>query len=767
MIRISRLLPLFVCFAILTPGYVSTSQAQSNYSASGQTINEIRVTGTERIEPATVLTYLDIRVGDKMNEDTLDSALKSLFGTGLFADVDLRRRGNVLEVNVVENPVINQIAFEGNERIEDEELLTEIQLRPRQVFTRTKVRNDVNRLYQIYRRNGRFSVSIEPKAIELDQNRVDLVFEITEGPVTEIEGIRFVGNEIYSDNKLRSVISTKESVWYRFFSSNDRYDPDRLSYDQELLRRYYLSQGYVDFRVISANAELSKSKEVFYLTFAVEEGERFRIGDVTIRSQLRNFDASVLRPSITIKKGEWYNADEVQVSVDNLTDRLGDLQYAFVNVRPDIARNREQQTVDIVFEINETPRVFVERIDIRGNVRTLDKVIRREIKMVEGDPFNRSKLARSEQAIRDLGYFENVSVSPMQGSAPDKTVVDVDVTEQSTGELSVGAGFSTADGPLADFRIRERNLLGKGQDLLLAATVAGERTEFDLSFTEPYFLDRDFAAGFDLFHITRDLQDESSYDQRRTGGTMRFGYPLSEKWRQTLHYRYERNEITDVKNDASRFITDQEGERITSAIGQRLTYDNRNSTLFPTEGLYAWLDTEVAGLGGDAEYVSGKLGGSQFYPVYNDDVVFNLLGEAGAIHGLRGENVRINERYFLGGSTLRGFEQAGVGPRDTSTDDSLGGNFFYRGSAELSFPLGLPEELGIKGHGFTDLGSLWDIDNASGGDVEDVNSLRATAGVGISWRSPLGPVRVDLAVPYLDEDFDKDEVFRFNFGTRF
>lgn len=767
MIRISRLLPLFVCFAILTPGYVSTSQAQSNYSASGQTINEIRVTGTERIEPATVLTYLDIRVGDKMNEDTLDSALKSLFGTGLFADVDLRRRGNVLEVNVVENPVINQIAFEGNERIEDEELLTEIQLRPRQVFTRTKVRNDVNRLYQIYRRNGRFSVSIEPKAIELDQNRVDLVFEITEGPVTEIEGIRFVGNEIYSDNKLRSVISTKESVWYRFFSSNDRYDPDRLSYDQELLRRYYLSQGYVDFRVISANAELSKSKEVFYLTFAVEEGERFRIGDVTIRSQLRNFDASVLRPSITIKKGEWYNADEVQVSVDNLTDRLGDLQYAFVNVRPDIARNREQQTVDIVFEINETPRVFVERIDIRGNVRTLDKVIRREIKMVEGDPFNRSKLARSEQAIRDLGYFENVSVSPMQGSAPDKTVVDVDVTEQSTGELSVGAGFSTADGPLADFRIRERNLLGKGQDLLLAATVAGERTEFDLSFTEPYFLNRDFAAGFDLFHITRDLQDESSYDQRRTGGTMRFGYPLSEKWRQTLHYRYERNEITDVKNDASRFITDQEGERITSAIGQRLTYDNRNSTLFPTEGLYAWLDTEVAGLGGDAEYVSGKLGGSQFYPVYNDDVVFNLLGEAGAIHGLRGENVRINERYFLGGSTLRGFEQAGVGPRDTSTDDSLGGNFFYRGSAELSFPLGLPEELGIKGHGFTDLGSLWDIDNASGGDVEDVNSLRATAGVGISWRSPLGPVRVDLAVPYLDEDFDKDEVFRFNFGTRF
>jgi outer membrane protein insertion porin family len=762
-----RLLSVFSCLAVLaTISYATTSNAQSYYSASGRTINEIRVTGTERIEATTVLTYLDINVGDRMDEETLDKALKSLFGTGLFADVNLHQRGNVLEVNVVENPVINQIAFEGNERIDDEELLSEIQLRPRQVFTRTKVRNDVNRLYQIYRRNGRFSVNIDPKAIKLDQNRVDIVFEITEGEVTKTKGIRFVGNKRYDDDKLRSVISTKETRWYSFFSTNDRYDPDRLSYDQELLRRFYLSQGYADFNVISANAELSKDKEFFYITVAVEEGQRYRIGNVTIRSQLRNFDAEQLRPVITIKPKDWYDADEVQTTVDALTDKLGDLQYAFVNVRPDIIRNREKQTLDLVFEINETPRVFVERVNIRGNVRTLDKVIRREMEVVEGDPFNRSKLSRSEQSIRDLGYFENVAVTPTQGSAPDKTVLDVEVTEQSTGELSVGAGFSTSDGPLADFRIRERNLLGKGQDLLLAATIAGQRTEFDLSFTEPYFLDRDFSAGFDLFHITRDLQDESSFDQRRTGGNLRFGYPLSDKWRQVLKYRYENNEITDVQNSASRYVRDQEGERITSAISQRLTYDNRDSVIFPTNGLYSWLDTEVAGLGGDAEFLSGKIGSSYYYPVF-DDVIFNVLGETGAIQGLFDEDVEINERYFLGGSTLRGFERAGVGPRDVNTDDSLGGNFFYRASAELSFPLGLPEELGIKGHAFTDVGSLWELDEANDPNVRDESSLRAAGGVGVSWRSPLGPVRVDLAAPFLDEDYDKDEIFRFNFGTRF
>lgn len=728
-------------------------------------IRDIRVEGTERIEPATVLSYMDVSIGDPLARETLEKALKNLFATGLFADVSLNQSGETLVVNVVENPIINEIAFEGNDKIEDEDLLAEIELRPRQVFTRTKVQSDVSRLYQVYRRNGRFSVTIEPKIIKLDQNRVNLVFEVDEGAVTKVETIRFVGNKRFDDDRLRSEISTKEAMWYRFLGTDDRYDPDRLNYDQELLRRFYLAQGYADFRLLSAVAELSEERDRFFVTFTLEEGDRYKNGKISIVSNLRNFDSSVLRPELSVAQGGWYDADMVQESVDKITSALGDRQYAFVNVRPDVVRNREAKTVDVTFNIDETPRVFVERIDVKGNVRTLDKVIRREFELAEGDPFNKSKLAKSEQNIRNLDYFENVEVKAAPGSAPDKTVVDVGVTEKSTGELSIGAGFSTSDGPLADFRIRERNFLGKGQDLLFATTVAGQRTEFDLSFTEPYFLDRDLSAGVDLFHITRDLQDESSFDQKRSGGALRMGYPLSERWRQTWRYRVERNEIENVDADASRFIREQEGRRETSAISQRVTYDSRDSTIFPTEGLLYWIDTEASGLGGDSKYVSAKTGASYFYPLF-DQVVLNALAEVGGVEGYGDEDVAINERYYVGGTTLRGFENSGIGPRDGITSDALGGKYFYRGTLESSFPIGLPKELGVLGHAFTDAGSLMRLDD-TGPEVLDESSIRASVGVGISWRSPFGPVRADLAKAVLKEDFDQTETFRFNFGTRF
>ncbi len=772
MITFKRLcLAAMLCIPVTTVSFVPLSaqaqqmQGSSYVEPSGTAIRDIQVVGTERIEPSTVLTYLDIRVGDQMTQDTLDTALKSLFATGLFADVSLRQKGGTLEVTVVENPVINEIAFEGNSKVKDDELLAEIQLRPRQVFTRTKVQADTTRLYQVYRRSGRFAVNIEPKVIKLDQNRVNLVFEVDEGPVTYVRGIKFVGNSHFSDDRLRSEISTAETRWYKFLSTDDRYDPDRLAYDQELLRRFYLSEGYADFRVLSATAELSKNKDYFYVTFTVEEGERYRVGNVRVSDELRDFDEATLLPYLAVQPGKWYNAEDVQKTIDAFTTALAEMGHNFVSVRPDVQRNREKQIVDISFTIVETQKLFVERIDIKGNVRTMDKVVRREMTLVEGDPFNKEKLARSEQDIKDLGFFETVQVTTEQGSAPDKRVVGIEVAEKSTGELSIGAGFSTADGPLADFRVRERNLLGKGQDLLFATTIAGKRTEFDVSFTEPYFLGRDLSAGASLFHVTRDLQDESSYDQRRTGGSLQMGYPLSENWRQKFSYRLERNEITDVQAGASRYIAAQEGKRVTSALGQMLTYDTRDSKLMPTKGAYGWLNTEFAGIGGDAEYLSVKLGSSYFRPLYEDQVILNILGEIGAIGGLG--DVEINERFFLGGATLRGFEGAGVGPRDITTGDALGGNLFYRGSVEMAFPVGLPEDLGIKGHAFTDFGSLWDLDEAANPAIVDSGSLRASAGFGLSWRSPMGPIRVDLAAPYVSEGYDVEENFRFSFGTRF
>lgn len=732
---------------------------------AGGVVSDIRVDGSERVEPATVLTYLSLKKGDVVTQDALDEALKSLFATGLFADVQVSETNGIVSVHVVENPVINQVAFEGNEELEDEKLQAEIQARPRQVFTRASVQDDVARLYDVYQRNGRFSADVQPKIIKLDQNRVNLVFEISEGPITEIDSIHFIGNARFGDEELRSVISSKESHWYGILSSSDRYDQDRLAYDQELLRQFYLKEGYADFRILSASSELSQDKTKFYITMTVDEGSRYKVGDIRVNSQIRNLDPNSLIPDVTLKAGEWYNAEDIKTSIEHMTKKLGDMQYAFVNVVPDVNRNRDAHSIDVVFNINETPRVYVERINVDGNVRTLDKVVRRQLELVEGDPFNRTLLSKSEQNIKDLGYFSKVDVKTLPGTTPDKTVVDVTVEEQSTGEVSLGAGFSTADGPLADFHIREKNFLGRGQDLGFAATIAGARTEFDVSFTEPYFLDRDLAAGFDLFHTTKDQQDESSFDQSRTGGALRMGYPLSENLRQTWKYRVENNEITNIDSDASRYIQDQEGTRVTSAVSQRIDYSDLDSKIFPTDGVTAWVDTEFAGLGGDAEYVMGKLGGAYYYPVA-DGWVLSALGETGIVASY-GSDVKINERFFLGGNNLRGFEKAGVGPRDIGTDDSLGGNQFYRGSVELMFPLGLPEDMGVAGHAFTDFGSLWGIDDASTTSLIDENALRMSAGVGVSWRSPMGPVRIDLSKPILKQDYDVEQVFRFSFGTQF
>ena len=762
-----RFLIIFLLLAISTPAFAQGGFFDFRRTSDTQTnVNNIEVTGAQRVDPATIISYMDIKPGDKYTQAQLSESLKNLYVTGLFADVNIQQKGSKLVVDVMENPIINRVVFEGNDELEDSDLVREVSSRAREVYVRNDVRNDVDRIQEIYRRTGNYSAIVTPEIIKLDQNRIDLVYNINEGAKSTIKSIKFIGNEAFDDSDLRSVLSSREDRWYRFLSSDDRYDPDRVSFDQELLRRFYLKNGYVDFNLVSANAELDPNNDAFFLTFTINEGERYKINNVTVdASSLRNVNNASLEEAVTISEGEWYSSDDMEGSVEGLTNKLGDLQYAFARVRPDVKRNTSNNTVDVTFRVQETQRVFVEEINIKGNVRTLDKVLRREFDLVEGDPFSTTKLAQAEKDIQALDFFNNVVVRPKPGSTPDQTVIDVEVEEKSTGEVSIGAGFSSADGPLADLRIRERNFLGKGQDVLLATTLAGERTEIDLSFTEPYFFNRDLAAGVDVFHVTRDLQEESSYDQRTTGGALRLSYPLTQKLSQSLKYRFQNNEIENVDVDASRIIRDQAGKRVTSAISQGLNYNNLNNTLSPTDGYRLWLDTEVAGLGGDAKYISGKTGGSYFYPI-KKKVIFNTLAEIGAIEGFSDGDVQINERYFLGSRTLRGFEYGGLGPRDLDTDDSLGGNVFYRGSTEVTFPSGLPEEMNIKLHAFTDYGSIFDLDNATG-NIADDSSLRASAGMGVSWLSPLGPVRIDLASPILDEDYDKDEIFRFDFGTRF
>jgi outer membrane protein insertion porin family len=732
---------------------------------SGNVIEEIRIEGNQRIEATTIRSYMAVQVGDPFDPERLDQSLKTVFATGLFDDVALRREGDVLVVSVVENPIINRIAFEGNNRLDDEVLSAEVQLRPRVVYTRSRVQNAVSRILELYRRNGRFAATVEPKVIELPENRVDLVFEINEGPLTEIAQIIFIGNEAFSDSTLLDVIQTKESAWYRFLTADDTYDPDRLAFDQELLRRFYLARGHADFNVRSAIAELTPDGRSFVITFTVEEGERYDFGDIGLESRLPDLDPTALRALLETETGEVYNADEIEDSIIALTEEIGKLGYAFVEIEPVPSRRPDERIIDLTYVINEGSRVYIERIDIVGNVRTLDEVIRREFRLDEGDAFNTALLRRSRQRIQDLGFFERVDLNSVQGTAPDKARIEVEVAERSTGELSFGAGFSTSDGPLGDIRLTERNLLGRGQSVLANITVSGRTQEADLSFTEPYFLDRDLAAGFDLFRRTTDFQDEGSFDQRTMGGTLRASYPLTETLRHGVRFTVRQDTIKDVDEEASRFIQDEEGSNLTVLVGQTLTYDVRDTRFLPSEGYLVRLEQDIAGLGGDSRYIRHELLGSYYFP-FAPDWVLNLAGRAGYIFGYLGEDVGLFDRFFLGGATLRGFQFAGVGPRDVTTDDALGGNLLYTATVEQRFPLGLPEELRMFGRAFVEGGTLTELD-IDGPEIEDSGSIRASAGLGLSWLSPLGPIAIDYAFPFLKEDVDQTESFRISFGTRF
>ena len=748
---------LLVGAAVVTPLLAQT--------ASGSTIEEIRVVGTQRIDPSTVNSYMQLKPGDRYNAEKVDESLKNLFNTGLFADVTLRREGRSLVVQVVENPIINRIAFEGNRKIDDETLQTEVSLRPRVVYTRTKVQSDVRRLLDVYRRTGRFAATVDPKVIQLSENRVDLVFEIDEGGATGIRAINFIGNAEFSDGDLRDVIQTTESNFYNFLSSNDTYDPDRLSFDRELLRRFYLSEGHADFRVVSAIAELTEDREDFLVTFTVDEGPLYTFGKLDVSSQLRGVENEDLVSQITSDTGDIYNATEVENTVQAITDTLGERGFAFVDVRPRVNRDRDDLTIDVTYEIREGPRVFVERIDIGGNVRTLDTVIRREFTLDEGDAFNTAKLRRTRQRLQDLGFFARVDVNNNPGSAPDRTVISVDVQEQSTGELSIGAGFSSTAGALSDLTIRERNLLGRGQDLRFSTTLATKQQQVDLSFTEPYFLGRELAAGVDAFYRTTDFGDRSSFQEDEAGFGLRAGYQISPKLRHTARYTFSRDEIGEVAADASPAIKAQEGTFSTSAIGNEFFYDARNSRFSPTDGYFLSYDIDVAGFGGTERFVRNEVGAGVFESLFGTSFIGSLEGSAGIMNELD-DDIRISERFFLGGNKFRGFKTGGVGPRDISTDDSLGGTKFYRASAEVEFPLGLPEEFNIKGSVFTDVGSVWGNDD-SFPNIEDDASLRATMGVGFGWASPAGPIRINLTRAVLKEEYDKTEFFSFSFGTRF
>src|SRR5262245_20830601 len=759
---------LAVAALFIAVGGAAHAQRGAPPAAAGGTITAIQIQGNVRAEPETIRSYLQLKEGQPFDAAAADRSLKALFGTGLFSDVVIEMQGSTLVVKVTENPIINRVAFEGNSKIDDDKLRDEVQSKPRQVFTRARVQSDVERILTIYRRSGRYNASVEPKVIKLDQGRVDLVFEINEGNVTGVQRISFVGNEHFSDGTLRGKIRTSESAWYKFLSSDDRYDPDRLNLDRELLRKFYLSEGYADFRVISAVAELAPNREGFFITFTISEGERYKFGKVDVSTRFQGLDVDVLKGYLTMAEGEWYDAGEVEKTVSALSDLVGSLGYAFVEVRPNIRRNKDTLTIDVTFDIQEGPRVYVERINISGNTRTLDKVIRREFRLAEGDAFSTAKVRRSQERLRNLGFFEKVDISAAPGSSPDKTNLEVQVVEQSTGDISFGAGSSTTSGVLGDISLKERNLLGKGQELRIGVSIGTLSTLLDLSFTEPYFLDRPLAAGFDIFRTSNDRQAIASYSDASIGFALRAGWAYTEHTRQTVRYTLRQTDIFNVQPFASFVVQANAGTSTVSEIAETIAWDTRDTRLNTTKGLLVRHSMALAAPPGSEQYFR-TTADAVYYRTIIEDFVASIGGSVGAVFPYNNSSLRLNNLFFIGGDTLRGFRVGGIGPRDSNTADALGGTYFYTGTTELSFPIGLPKEVGILGKAFVDVGSLWGLGGpaATSNSVLTSNTMRVSTGIGVQWISPFGPIRIDYAIPVVQDPWDRTENIRFSFGTRF
>ena len=758
-------------FALLAAWLLAASVigAERAIAQDGDVIREIVVSGNVRVDPETVLSYLPLQEGDRFDPAALDAALKVLFATGLFADVAIARDGDALLVEVQENPVINRIAFEGNDVLDDDTLRSETLLRERATFNRTQVQSDTRRIVELYRRQGRFAARVEPKAIDLEQNRIDLVYEIQEGPVTGIRAINFIGNRAFSDSELKDEISTEESSWWNFFVTGDNYDPDRLALDRELLRQFYLNNGYADIRIVSAVAELTPDGGDFFVTFTLEEGELYVFGDIDLVTDLESLDVESFLELVAFESGDRYDASELEEVINEFVLLLGEEGFVFADVRPQVRRDPERRVVDVVFRIEEGRRVYVERININGNSRTLDEVIRREIRLAEKDAFNRVLRARSERNIRSLGYFAAVEVVEREGSTEDLSVLDFNVVERATGELSFGVGFSSVDNLVGDISLTERNFRGRGQILQTRFSYGRQRRLVDLRFTEPYFLGRDLSAGFDLFGTETDFQSESSFDERTVGFGLRLGFPLGEDIRLTPRYRYLDERVHNLSASASLAVQRASGSQRRSLLGYNLAVERRDDPINPTGGWRFSLDQDIALPPGSVDFLKQEFL-LQYFFEFVEDWIGSLRLTGGYVVGL-GEDVRLNDRFFKGGSSFRGFERAGVGPRDLVSTDSLGAQAFAIGTASISVPLAfVPEELALSGSLFSDFGWVGVSDDKTIDTrqvVEDDFSPRMSVGAGLFWESPIGPVRFDYAQSVRKEGYDKTERFRFSAGTKF
>ncbi|MDN2564704.1 outer membrane protein assembly factor BamA [Aquibium sp. A9E412] len=754
------------------------------------TVSRIEVRGNRRVDAETIRNYIAVQPGVPFDRGDLNEAVKRLFGTGLFANVTINQVGSTLVVEVEEYAIVNQVLFQGNKKIKDAELAQKVQLQPRRPFSQALLEADAETIREAYGRVGRDDATVVPRVQELDEGRVNVIFEIQEGGRTKIASINFVGNNAFSDRRLQEVIATKRSNLFSFLFRNDVYDEDRLRADEETLRRFYYNRGYADFRVISSSADLNETENEYVITITVDEGERYTFGAIDVETTIEGVDTTSLRSDIKTRQGAVYSAEKVEDTLIELTETMAGRGYAFAQVTPRGDRNFETREISIVYSIDEGPRTYIERIEIRGNTRTRDYVIRREFDLSEGDAFNQVLVQRAKRRLEALDFFEVVNIATVPGSQPDQVVLVVDVIEKATGEFSIGAGYatgqssSTGGGFTLEGSVAERNFLGRGQYIRVAVAGGQNSRDFNFSFTEPYFLGRRIAAGFDIFRQTREY---SSYDSETTGGTVRFGLPITEALAAQVAYNYSQESYA-YSGGAQAVCTDPEpgsgtpcpvppsvqtaigfGTWVKSSISGTLVYNTLDNPKNPRDGFYASTTTEFAGVGGDAKFVK-VTGQANYYRTLSEelDVVGLVRAGGGHVEAYSG-SLRVFDHFESSDRIIRGFDYNGIGPVQPDGNGELrqvGGKSYLHATAEAQFPLPvLPQGFGVRGAVFADAATLFgsDLANTSGTAM----AWRASVGAGLIWASPFGPLRLDYAFPILKEPTDRVQNFSFGVSTRF
>jgi outer membrane protein insertion porin family len=748
--------------------------------------SNILIEGGQRVDRETVLSYLQFRSVQEATASRIDESIKALFQTGLFADVNIVRRGNSIVIRIVENPLINVVNFEGNSEIDDDTLQKEVEVKQSMIFTKARIQSDTRRVLALYQAKGFYNVKVDPQLIRQPDNRVNVAFVISENGKTEVKNITFTGNKSFSADTLSGVLITKASSWWNPFLKNNTYDADRLEYDKELLRRYYLKNGFADIQILSADAHLVPDGSSFEINFAVEEGPRYKVADVAVDVGNASLDANGLTKVVKTGVGDTFNASKVDKSVENLTLEASNQGFVFAKVEPKVDRNSTGSTVNITYQLSEGPRAYVERIDIVGNTRTRDEVIRRELRLYEGDAFNRTLVERARRRLTALDFFSKVDFKEQPGSAPDKIVLVVDVEEKSTGSLTFSIGYSSVEAVVGSVSVAERNLFGKGLQAKLNTTLSLVKQQVDFSYTDPYFMGMPLAAGFDVFATRSDSVTgvssggtSTNYANTVVGGALRTGFDLDEYSSLNFKYYIAHRTISGINAaTASPAFLATQNESWKSAISASYTYDDLDSPLKPTSGFRGQLVEEFAGIGGDTFYSKTEVHAWYFVPLFDEQVVVKLAGNAGHIQSIGGNDVPLQDRFFKGGDSLRGFNNAGIGPSQLNNiggRDRIGALDYAIGSVEAQFPLGLPEALGISGEVFSDFGTAFNSNNpgqagctlAGGCTFADEMGLRASVGAGVVWDSPFGQLKFEYAYPIVSQPTDDQKWFNFSIGTRF